>query len=75
MPRAMACGTVRFTKRWRSSSFVLRLTRHLSSSALLGEFVSLGPNIMRAGHQNRLTDSCSMAFCVGVPLASTVQIS
>ena len=41
----------------------------------MGELVSLGPNIIRAGHQKRFTASCTIAFCAGVPLASVAQIS
>lgn len=74
-PIACACGTVRFTKRWRRSSLDFRLTPHFMSSAELGESLSLGPNIIRACHHQRLSASCTIAFCSGVPAASVAQIS
>ena len=35
--------------------------------ALLGLWSSGGPNIIRQGHHQRFTASCTMAFCSGVP--------
>ncbi|MNI91884.1 hypothetical protein D3C73_1496060 [compost metagenome] len=35
--------------------------------ALLGESASDGPNIIRAGHHQRFSESCTIAFCSGVP--------
>ena len=72
---AIACGTVRFTNRCRSSSFVFRFTFQRISSAVFGESVSLGPNIISDGHHQRFTASCTIARCAGVPLASVATIS
>ena len=55
------------TNRWRRSSLVLRLMPHAIDCAELGDSSSGGPNIISAGHQNRLTDSCTIARCSSVP--------
>jgi hypothetical protein len=72
---ACACGTVRFTNRWRSSSLVNRFTRQRSKSAEFGESLSEGPNIMSVGHHQRLTASCTIVRCSGVPAASAATSS
>ncbi len=46
---------------------MLRLMPHAIDWAVLGESSSGGPNIMSAGHQNRLTDSCTISRCSSVP--------
>ncbi len=43
--------------------------------ALFGECSSLGPNIIRAGHQKRFTASCAICFCSGVPFAKAIMAS
>ena len=55
------------TKRWRSSSLPLRLMPQAIDCAELGDSSSGGPNIISAGHQNRSTDSCTIARCSSVP--------
>ena len=47
----------------------LPLDDRLKQVALFGELSSLGPNIITDGHHQRLSASCAMAFCSGVPLA------
>ncbi len=51
----------------RSSSLVSRLIPHAIDCSVLGESASGGPNIISAGHQNRSTDSCTIARCSSVP--------
>ena len=72
---ALACATVRFTKRWRSSSLLFFFTPQRSSSSLFDDSLSCGPNIMSDGHHQRFTASCAMARCAGVPAARIVIIS
>ena len=43
--------------------------------ALLGLSVSDGPNIISAGHHQRLSASCAICRWASVPLASTVIAS
>ena len=69
MPRKSACGTVWSTKRWRSSSFDRILIFHCADCALCTELASGGPNIISDGHHQRLSASCAIAFCSGVPAA------
>ena len=40
---------------------------HSIDCAVFGESSSGGPNIIRAGHQKRLTDSWTIARCSSVP--------
>ena len=63
------------TNFWRSSSLVLRLIPHAIDWAVLGEASSGGPNIISAGHQNRLTDSCTIARCASVPRIIVISSS
>ena len=51
----------------RSSSLVLRLIPQAIDCSVFGESASGGPNIISDGHQNRSTDSCTMARCSSVP--------
>ena len=66
-PSALACGTVMSTNFWRRSSFVSRLIPQAIDCSVLGDSASGGPNIISDGHQNRSTDSCTMARCSSVP--------
>ena len=63
------------TNRWRSSSLVLRLIPHAIDCAVLGESASGGPNIISDGHQNRSTDSCTIARCSSVPRIIVISSS
>ena len=63
------------TNFWRSSSLVLRLMPQASERAVLGEASSGGPNIISAGHQNRSTDSWTIARCSSVPLIIVISSS
>ena len=63
------------TNRWRSSSLVLRLMPQAIDCAVLGESSSGGPNIISAGHQNRSTDSCTIARCSSVPRIIVISSS
>ena len=40
---------------------------HAIDCSVFGESASGGPNIISAGHQNRSTDSCTIARCSSVP--------
>ncbi|MNT72770.1 hypothetical protein D3C72_2114020 [compost metagenome] len=66
-PSSSSCGTVWSMKRWRSSSLLWRLIFQAMDWALLGESASLGPNIIRDGHQRRLMASWTMSFWAWVP--------
>ena len=74
-PSASACGTDMSTKRCRRSSLVFRLIPHAIDCAVLGESPSGGPNIISAGHQNRFTDSCTIARCSSVPRIIVISSS
>ena len=63
------------TNRWRSSSLVLRLMPQAIDCAVLGESASGGPNIISDGHQNRSTDSCTIARCSSVPRIIVISSS
>ncbi|MCY1378147.1 hypothetical protein D9M69_657590 [compost metagenome] len=58
---------------WRSSSLLKRLMPQRIDCALLGDWSSGGPNIMTEGHHQRLTASCTIAFCASVPCVIIVS--
>ena len=66
-PSTSACGTVMSTNFCRSSSLENRLMPHAIDCALFGDWSSGGPNIISDGHHQRLTASCAIACCSGVP--------
>ena len=61
--------------RWRSSSLLCSLMRHCADCALFTESPSEGPNIISAGHHQRFSESCAIAFCSGVPRHSASMMS
>ena len=63
------------TNRCRSSSLVLRLMPQAIDRAVFGDSVSGGPNIISDGHQNRFTDSCTIARCSSVPRIIVISSS
>ena len=63
------------TNRCRSSSLVCRLIPQAIDCAVLGEASSGGPNIISDGHQNRSTDSCTIARCASVPRIIVISSS
>ena len=74
-PRASAWGTLMSTNFCRSSSLVSRLMPHAIDWAVLGDWSSGGPNIISDGHQNRSTDSCTIARCSSVPRIIVISSS
>ena len=61
--------------RCRNSSFDRILIFHCADCALCTEFASGGPNIISDGHHQRLSASCAIAFCSGVPWQSLIMMS
>lgn len=52
-----------------------RLIPHAIDWAVFGDSASGGPNIISAGHQNRSTDSCTIARCSSVPRIIVISSS
>ena len=72
-PSTLAWSTVASMNFWRSASLEMRLMPQRMDCALLGDWSSGGPNIMMDGHHQRLTASCTMAFCASVPCCIMVS--
>ena len=66
-PSTLACSTVASTNFWRRVSLLTRLMPQRMPCALLGLWSSGGPNIIRQGHHQRFTASCTIARCASVP--------
>jgi hypothetical protein len=62
-----ACSTVASTNFCRRSSLLMRLMPQRALCAPCTLWPSGGPNIIRLGHHQRFTASCTMARCASVP--------